>query len=207
MAFIRYKEIQGDSWLTTISKAMLGATLKELNLAFNTNSKMEFDERFKFSLNSACIDAGHFRLRVSFDYGKRSDEINYMRIFCPVDTDDFTQGDLDDLFSKYGNDFKCLTHTLFNGTREYYYYSFNTRILIYTIDGVHGAGLGPIRISRPPSGPIEKINKFKSQQYRSLKYNFTNPDEFIDPNYTAIWNMPREQVHMLLTNGHSRFPK
>ena len=207
MAYIMYKEIKGDSWETIVSKAMLGATLKELNHSFNTNSKMIFDERFKYCLNRACIDAGYYQMRVSFDYGKRCDEITFNRTMCLLNADDFTQGDLDVIFPKYGNDFKCLTHTLFNGSREYYYYSATTQIIIFTCDGVHGAGLGPIQISRPPSGPIENFNKIINRQYRSLKYNFVNPDKFIDPNFTGRWNMPREQVHMILMNGTTHLPK
>ncbi|MDP3013181.1 MAG: hypothetical protein Q8M92_02980 [Candidatus Subteraquimicrobiales bacterium] len=200
-------------WIATIDKARLGATLHELNKAFHTNSQMDFDDRFHMSLNRAYINAGAYRLQVSFDYGKCCDEIVFMSHNRAVNghdeqkNDDFTKDQLEVLLLKYSNDFQCLTHTLHTGSREFFFYSEATQILVQAGDGFYRTGVGPIRISRPPKGPVERFNKMKSQKYRTFKYNFSNPDKHIDikktVNYTAI---PITQVRQLIRNGITQIP-
>jgi len=194
------------NWIEIIDKAQIGCTLQSLNYFFGTNSKISLDDRFGTSLNRAFIDALGYRMQIQFDYGDQCNEIT----FWPqkkVEDDDFTKQHLTEFLSKYSKDFKMIKHYLHTGSISYFYYSEKKRLLVSVSDGLSGVGFGPITISRPPNGPKEIFLKLKNQKYRTTKYNFANPDKFIDikntVNYTAI---PIKQVRNLIRAGITKIP-
>ncbi|MGJ8651808.1 MAG: hypothetical protein ACSHX8_00910 [Opitutaceae bacterium] len=192
-------------WKQVITKASVGDTLASMNKAFGTNAGPLEHAKYRKSLNESLIKLDGLNLQVSFDYGKHSCEILYIPTKETYGA--FKREHLDELIEAYGSGFRWLTHVLWTGTKHFFIYSRQSRILISCTEEKNGERFGPIRLARDVRTPLEYAIKKKSYVYRRLRYNFTNPDKFIDiQNTTTYASIPFAQVRRLLRKGITKIP-
>ena len=191
-------------WKTLIERARVGNTLHELNSTFSTTCQIRIDRQFGKSLNEALLNLGKISLQVRFEYGRRSNEIVFVPLGHTVYA--FTQEHLDSVLAGYASDFRLLTHNLHTGTQHLFFYSRSADIIISTTKP-NSHSFGPISVTRKTSNIIEYISKRKSIVYRRWKYNFSDPDEFVDVRKTVSYvGIPFAQVKKLIGAGVSELP-
>jgi hypothetical protein len=107
---------------------------------------------------------------------------------------------------EYGTDFQLLTHNLHTGTKHLFLYSASAKILISTTKS-GSEPFGPMQVTRETAGILEYLRKRRSILYRRWKYNFLDPDRFIDVNRTVSYTViPVAQVKRLLGEGITQLP-